>query len=339
MFDAMRNKSTTTTILAIAMTLLAPWSYAAGPEADSGPDSGKSTPARIEMDDATLQRMLALHHTERQAVRLVMLPTAVFDKRGRMVRGLEAEDFALYENAQPQSIRYFSSDTSEPVSIAFMLDLSGSMRQLDKLVHAKESIRFFVDALEPQDQFALIGFADKQVAWITDFTRDRERFLLRLSVQEGLGQTALHDAVAAAPGLVDERLAGRKAIVLITDGVDNFSQLDQAVALDLARRVHVPIYAIGFMSVDPDHLPKNTVETNFQTLNTIADETGGRVFAVHDPAELKEAIQTIDTELRFQYMIGYYPKQAAAAGEFRRVQLEAGKRHAVRTRSGYYTKP
>lgn len=320
---------------AIVATALAPWGAAA--EAEAG--SGESAPSRVEVDDKTLQWLLALHHTETQKVRLVMLPTAVFDKRGRLVRGLEADDFALFENAEPQAIRYFSSDTSEPVSIAFMLDLSGSMRQLDKLVHAKESIRFFVDALEPKDQFALIGFADKQVVWITDFTRDRERFLLRLSVQEGYGQTALHDAVAAAPGLVDERLAGRKAIVLITDGVDNFSQLDQEVALDLARRVHVPIYAIGFMSVDPDHLPKNTVETNFRTLRMIADETGGRVFAVHDPAELKEAINTIDDELRFQYMIGYYPSEIGNEGEFRRVQLEVSKRLAVRTRSGYYAKP
>jgi Ca-activated chloride channel family protein len=288
------------------------------------------------MDDETLARMLALHHTETQQVSLVLLPTSVLDKRGRLVRGLEAEDFSLFENTAPQSIRYFSSDTTEPVSIAFLLDLSGSMRQLDKLEHAKEAIRFFVDALEPDDQFALIGFADKQVAWITDFTRDRERFLLRLSVQDGYGQTALHDAVAAAPGLVDEKLEGRKAIVLITDGVDNFSQMDQFKALDLARRVHVPIYAIGFMSLDPDHLPKETVETNFETLNTISDETGGRVFAVHDPAELKEAINIIDDELRFQYMIGYYPSERGGRDEFRTVHLEAGKRREVRTRTGYY---
>ncbi len=103
--------------------------------------------------------------------------------------------------------------------------------------------------------------------------------------------------------------------------------------------MNVPIYAIGFMSVDPGHLPKGTVETNFSTLNTIAEETGGRVFAVHDPAELKEAINTIDDELRFQYMIGYYAPKHGSEREFRRVQLEAGKRRDVRTRSGYYTAP
>ncbi len=300
---------------------------------------GDNAPARVEMDDATLARMLALHHTEHHKVQLVMLPTAVLDKRGRLVRGLDAEDFELYENAQPQQIRYFSSDTTEPVSIAFMLDLSGSMRQLDKLLHAKEAIRFFIDELEPSDQFALIGFADEQVAWISEFTQDRERFLLRLSVQEGYGQTALHDAVAAAPGLVDTRLGGRKAIVLITDGVDNFSRMEQRAALDLARRTHVPIYAIGFLSVDPDHLSPDVLETHFETLRTLAEETGGRVFAVHDPSELKEAVNAIDNELRFQYVIGYYPSEKGAEGEFRRVQLEVGKRLAVRTRTGYYSEP
>ena len=238
---------------------------------------------RVEVDDATLERLLALHHTDHEEVSLVMVPAAVTDRKGRPVRGLDAADFRLFENASPQSIRYFSSNTDEPVSIAFMLDLSGSMRQMEKLEHAKEAIRFFVDALEPHDQFALIGFADRQVAWITEFTSDRERFLMRLDVQEGLGQTALHDAVAAAPGLVDERIEGRKAIVLITDGVDNHSGLAQEAALELARRVHVPIYTIGFLSVNPSHLPKGALEMDLAALQSISDETGGRLFAASRP--------------------------------------------------------
>ena len=159
-------------------------------------------------------------------------PSSTTERKGRPVRGLDAADFRLFENASPQSIRYFSSNTDEPVSIAFLLDVSGSMRQLDKLEHAKEGIRHIVDGLRPGDQFALICFADDQVAWITEFTSDRWNFLRRLGVQEGYGQTALNDAIAATPGLVDAGIKGRKAIVLITDGVDNHSRLSIEEAVE-----------------------------------------------------------------------------------------------------------
>jgi VWFA-related protein len=189
----------------------------------------------------------------------------------------------------------------------------------------------------------LICFADKQVVWVTDLTHDRERFLQRLDVQEGFGQTALHDAVAAAPGLVDQSVQGRKAIVLITDGVDNFSQLDPADAVALARRVNVPIYTIGFLSVPPSMLPKATVGARLETLGKFSEETGGWIFPVYDPAELKEAVAALDSELRYQYLIGYHPVvglKSSDPGKFRRVRLEVAQRRAtVRTRSGYFAEP
>ena len=127
-------------------------------------------------------------------------------------------------------IRYFRTENQEPVSIAFLLDLTGSMRHVGKLDEAKAAIQVFVDALHPEDRFGLVGFADEQVSWITDFTNERDNFLLRLSVQEGYGQTALFDALGATPRLVDERIGGRRAIVLITDGDDNLMAIFQGMA-------------------------------------------------------------------------------------------------------------
>jgi hypothetical protein len=173
---------------------------------------------------------------EVEKVRLVLLPTKVEDKHGRIIQGLTTRDFQLLEDHIPQTIQFVSVETNAPASIAFMLDVSGSMRVSGKLEAAKEAIRYFVDNLRPQDRFALIAFADEQVAWITEFTSDRATFLDRLAVQTGYGQTALNDAVAAAPGLVQAGTDGRKAIVLITDGVDNASRtsLDRAI-LPLSR--------------------------------------------------------------------------------------------------------
>jgi len=294
-----------------------------------------------KLDSATVERLLRLQDEQEVAVRLVLLPTSVEDKRGRLVTGLKATDFTLTDESVPQKIKYFSVESSEPVAIAFVLDVSGSMRQSGKLEAAKEAVRFFVDQLRPQDRFALICFADEQVSWVTEFTSDRERFLERLMVQEGYGQTALNDAVAEIPKLVDEKERGRKAIVLITDGVDNASRLTVEQSVVTARKVEVPIFTVGFSTLPwEDRKKAKDMGFNLAVLQLFADETGGALFVVQDPDELKEAVSRISTELRHQYLIGYSPGLARWDGKFRSVQLVAGNgRYVVRTRKGYYANP
>jgi len=295
-----------------------------------------------KLDDATIERLLKIQDQEEVAVRLVLLPASVEDKRGRIVTGLKAADFRLTDERVPQTIKYFSVESNEPVAIAFVLDVSGSMRQSGKLVAAKEAIRFFVDQLRPQDRFALICFADEQVSWVTEFTSDRARFLERLLVQEGYGQTALNDAVAATPKLVDENAVGRKAIVLITDGVDNASRLSAHEAITTARRVEVPIFTIGFTTLPWEDTKKKAKDlgTNMAILQLFAEQTGGDTFVVQDPDELKEAVDHISTNLRHQYLIGYSPGLTSWDGRFRAVELQAmNGRYVVRTRKGYYANP
>jgi Ca-activated chloride channel family protein len=300
-----------------------------------------ATGGERKLDDATVERLLRLQDEQEVAVRLVLLPASVEDKRGRIVTGLNAKDFKLTDESVPQQIKYFSVESDEPVSIAFVLDVSGSMRQSGKIDSAKEAVRFFVDQLRPQDRFALICFADEQVSWVTDFTSDRQRFVERLMVQEGYGQTALHDAVAAIPKLVDESTKGRKAIVLITDGVDNASKLtvDQSVAI--ARKVEVPIFTVGFSTLPwEDRKKVKDLGFNMAVLQFFADQTGGALFVVQDPDEMKEAVARISTDLRHQYLIGYSPGLDRWDGRFRSVQLLARNgRYVVRTRKGYYANP
>lgn len=313
----------------------------------SGSPTGAGDPVEIaensgqKLDNATVERLLRLQDQQEVAVRLVLLPTSVEDKKGRLVTGLKAADFTLTDERVPQQIKYFSVESSEPVAIAFVLDVSGSMRQSGKLDAAKEAVRFFVDQLRPQDRFALICFADEQVSWVTEFTSDRERFLERLMVQEGYGQTALNDAVAAIPQLVDEKEGGRKAIVLITDGVDNASRLTVEQSVVTARKVEVPIFTVGFSTLPwEDRKKSKDMGFNMAVLQLFADETGGALFVVQDPDELKEAVSRISTELRHQYLIGYSPGLARWDGKFRSVQLAARNgRYVVRTRKGYYANP
>jgi Ca-activated chloride channel family protein len=315
------------------------------PAADPG--SGAATGMPIAVTSAAVSSggsvadPLLSGYVEVEKVRMVLLPTKVEDRKGRIIVGLTESDFNLMEDFIPQKIQFVSVESDSPVSIAFLLDVSGSMRVSGKLDAAKEAIRYFVDNLRPQDKFALIAFADEQVAWITEFTSDHDLFLGRLAVQTGYGQTALNDAAAAAPGLVQAGTDGRKAIVLITDGVDNASRMTLDQAIELARRASVPIYTVGFSSLPRDLLTlKQELATNFSVLTRFSDETGGSLFAVHDPDELKESVVRIDEELRFQYMIGYAPSRTLWNGAFRRIQLGTRKsRYQVHTRNGYYATP
>ena len=305
-----------------------------------GPEAGEVQQAPANMDSAELERILELHRTEREEVRLVLLPAVVLTKKGRPVRGLTAENFQLFEDHVPHEIRYFGTEDQEPVSIAFLLDLSGSMRQVGKLDEAKEAIRVFVDALQPGDRFGLIGFADEQVTWVTEFTDDHDRFLLRLGVQEAYGQTALFDALGATPRLVDRETKGRKAIVLITDGHDNASKMNTFKAVQLARSVEVPIYTIAFSTMADRLLPKGSVSPGMSILGRFSRETGGKIFAVADPDELKDAVIGIQDELRFQYVIGYHSMRDTWDGAFRRIKIELDRKGLeIRTRRGYYATP
>ena len=333
-----------TSIIASVAIAIAAWGpVAAGDGAQEGANAAPAAVAGAAADSSpgSATDPLLSGYVEVEKVRIVLLPTKVEDRRGRIIAGLTADDFKLLEDYIPQKIQFVSAESDAPVSVAFLLDVSGSMRVSGKLEAAKEAIRYFVESLRPHDRFALIAFADEQVAWITEFTSDRQRFLDRLAVQTGYGQTALNDAVAAAPGLVQAGADGRKAIVLITDGVDNASRTNLDRAIELARRASVPIYTVGFSSLPRELLPlKQELATNFSVLTRFSSETGGSLFAVHDPDELKEAVVRIDQELRLQYLIGYTPSRALWNGAYRKIQLETRKgRYQVRTRNGYYATP
>ncbi len=305
-----------------------------------GDPTGGGARNRTPIADQEIDRLIELHHAEREHVRLVLVPAVVVNRRNKIISGLEASDFRLFEDYVPMEIEYFGAEASQPVAISFLLDVSGSMGRLGKLEEAKQAIRVFVEALQEGDQFGLISFADDQVAWITELSSDRERFLRRLEAQEAYGQTALFDALAATPRLVAEGVEGRKAIVLFTDGNDNASHLNTFKAVRLARSVEVPIHIISFSSASSGLRPKGSETRQIRTLERFALETGGSIWPTRSPADLKEAVLRIQEELRFQYVIGYHPQRRDWDGSFRRLKLETERNGLiVRSRSGYYADP
>ena len=149
-------------------------------------------------------------------------------------------------------------------------------------------------------------------------------------------------ALLALVGAIS-KLPGRKAIVLITDGIDNASKLSLFEAMAAARKVDVPIYAIGFASstaATEASTPSPEAGTNAEILKLIASETGGNFFWIDDPDDLKEAIHSVEEDLRSEYVLGYTPPRTACDGSFRKIDLKLSKdRYRIRTRKGYVSGP
>ena len=277
--------------------------------------------------------------TEVERVRLVLLPSSVPTRRGKPVRSLRRADFRLFEDGKPRDVTLFATESEASIALAFLLDLSGSMGLGGRLDQARGAIRSWLATLGKDDRAALIGFADGNVEWSAGFDEDRRVLLERLETLRPGGRTALYDALAAAPLLVDEGVQGRKAIVLLTDGVDNASVMPQLQATWTARRVGVPVYAVGFVPME-ERLMTPRTRGALRVVERFTAETGGALVAVHDPDGLEAASRRIQDELRFQYVIGFHPSAAQRDGSFRRVRLETVDRDLqVRTRSGYYAEP
>ncbi|HXI02993.1 MAG TPA: VWA domain-containing protein [Candidatus Saccharimonadales bacterium] len=280
-------------------------------------------------------------YVDRLEVSLVLLQATVVDRKGAVVNGLTPADFKLYEEDEPQKISVFGTSMDQPLQVAFLLDVSGSMGLRGKFKMARESITRFVAHLRVDDQLALLTFADGSVVVKKGFTEDRNLFFKALNSMAPWGRTALRDALAHAPGILMGAAPGRKALVLVTDGVDNASEMTVLEAIQTARAVPVPIFTIALSDLPAgmheEIRPDSGGRSFFEVLQAFGHETGGTLMPVFSPADMNAAISLIDSRLRGQYIIGYRPTDSAEPGSFRRVTLETTDKHLrVITRTGYY---
>lgn len=248
------------------------------------------------------------------SVSITNLYASVRTSKGRPVYGLTQDDFKLFIDGKPQTITNFSGDITEPLNIAFLLDVSGSMRMLNKLETAKEIIRAVVSRLEPQDEVALMIFADGQVEMLIDFTQDKRKMLDRMAALKGYGGTALRDAIAYCHRLLIQNV-GKKGVLLLSDGVDTRSDLTLDQATTQAGNVEVPIYTFELIrSTWIDEMEKdNEKDIDELPLRAFAEATGGLYFRLGDeesPEELEKACLKIFEDLKYQYYIGYTPQNS-----------------------------
>ena len=267
-------------------------------------------------------------------VNLVDVLFTVADKKGKFITNLKKENFKVLEDDKPQTITNFSSETDLPLTIALLVDTSGSIR--DKLRFEQEAaIEFFYSTLHRGKDKALIISFDSGVDLLQDFTDDPEVLANAVRKIRSGGGTSLYDAVYLA---VNQKLAGqtgRLVLILISDGDDNSSRLSMTETLEEAQKKNVALYAISTNT--SAFFGSREQERGDKTLKRFSEETGGKPFFPFKVQDLAVSFQDISEELRSQYRLAYTPTNNRADGTFRKIRIDASdKRYNVKARSGYY---
>ncbi len=267
-------------------------------------------------------------------VNLVNILFTVADRKGKFVTNLKKDDFKVFEDERPQMITNFSSETNLPLTIALLVDTSGSIR--DKLRFEEEAaIEFFYSTLQRGKDKALVISFDSGVDLLQDFTDDPEKLADKIRKIRAGGGTSLYDAIYLA---INQKLTnqdGRRIVILITDGDDNSSRVSMTETLEAAQKNDTTIYAISTNSAA--FFGSKEQERGDKTLKKFADETGGKAFFPLKISDLASSFLDIHDELRAQYQIGYRPSNKNQDGTFRKIRLDvADKRFKARAKAGYY---
>jgi len=275
----------------------------------------------ITVSDTVVTRKVILSYVEE--VNRIVLWASVTDKNDQFVTDLKREDFRILEDGKEQEILEFYVE-DRPITLAILLDTSGSMREQMKEVHAAAGS--FVDTVREQDRAMIVTFDDK-VFLIQDLTADKTALKSAIVSTEAIGATAIYDALHAAYRKL-RGIQGRKAIVLLTDGDDTSSQFGFERILEEAKSENVIVYAIG---LGGSFGPGRTVIKEFP------EETGGRSFFVKKASDLGETYERIAEELRKQYAITYSTPIQTWDGRWIRVEVKTrNEKLKVNARRGYF---
>jgi Ca-activated chloride channel family protein len=268
-------------------------------------------------------------------VQLVRILATVKDVSGALVGSLEKADFAVADNGVPQQISIFERQTDQPLSVAVLIDNSGSTAK--DLKYETDSVTRFLRVLlhegNPLDAVALYSF-NWEIVKQNNFTRNVPAVERSLRALKGEAGTALYDAILLASRDIEDR-QGRKVLVIVTDGGDTVSRADFQRATEAAQLADAVIYPVLVVPITND-AGRNTGGEN--ALTTLAERTGGRVFAPSLGAALDQTFDQIIHDLRTQYLLGFYPKNVPPTKEpFHTLAITLGDPQLqVKARNGYY---
>ncbi len=309
-----------------------------------------------------LRRLGGQSSTFSAGVKVVNLFATVRDKQGVIVRDLTKDDFLLQEDRRPQNIKYFSQESDLPLTLGLLVDVSGSQRRLIP-EERSASFQFFDQVLrEDLDRAFVIHFQGwvELLQELTSSRDDLERSLRALADDQneyafggrggpyatggrmGGGRgTALYDAVFLASDVVMRRQGGRKALVILTDGVDTASMLTLESGVAAAQRADTLVYSVLFE--DPDGYGGGFGRyggfgpNGEAALDDISHQTGGRLLAVSKKRTLEQVFASIEEELRSMYSLGYTPDRETEKTTYHKIHLTTREKGmVVQTRDGYY---
>jgi len=306
-------------------------------------------------------------------VKVVNLLATVRNHKGEIVRDLVRDDFLLEEDGRPQTIRYFSQENGLPLTLGLLVDTSASQVRLLG-AEREASHRFVRQVLREDKDLAFVIHFDHEVELLQDVTASREKLekalgLLTADVRgprrgQGVpggrgrgrrgGGTILYDAVTLASDDLMKKQSGRKAVVLLSDGVDTGSKLSLSTAIESAQKADTLVYSVLFADTAFYGRPRGgygrrggwggrhgrvgvsgAVPDGKKVLQRLARETGGGFFEVSSKTPLQTVYSRIEEELRHQYSLGYEPDRPSPG--FHAIRLGTrNKAHIVQTRAGYF---
>jgi len=276
--------------------------------------------------------------TFRSAADVVTIQAAVRDARGRVVTGLTSEDFEVRDNGQLRSILSLRSDRDSPISLAILVDMSGSMRMGPKIAMARQAYDSILSQVrQGEDEVAVFTF-DSGLHERRGFTRDLGALKDGLAEFEPFGTTSLYDGTAAVARRLAGRAGARKAVVVLTDGIDTSSALTAREVSGVASAIDVPVFVVATVpsgDLRPAFEPSQRgVASSTADLRDLADWTGGQfVFASTFAQTLAAASRLVD-DLRQRYVIAV---EAADGREWRRLDVRVRRPSTiVKARSGYF---
>ena len=320
-----------------------PSAFAQDAPSPTGPPPKSKAPDTVVRDIGPLQ-------TLKIGTNLVNLYFSAHDKSG-FITNLRKDDCLLAEDKVPQTIKNFTQEKNLPLTIGILLDTSGSQQNVLPL-EQQSGAEFLKDVLTPKDEAFLISF-DINIDLLADYTnspRELQRAMDRARINTGAtsggitgnsrtGGTHLYDAVYLAAHDKLRQEAGRKVLVMLTDGGEQGSEEPLKTATEAAQKANAIIYVI--LIADRGFYSGMSIGFNGdRDMEQLTRETGGRVINVgNNGKKLQEAFDQIQDELRTQYLVSYAPKNLDFNGKFRAINLDCGKDLKVTTRKGYYAIP
>ena len=281
--------------------------------------------------------------TFRSGVDLVTVSATVRDGKGRLVKDLTKNDFEILDRGAKRAINEFRSERA-PLSLAILFDVSGSMNTADNMSAAKFAAYHLLSSLEDgRDEAGLFAF-DSRLREVAPFSVDTRALKGALGEVDPFGATSLHDAISAAAERVAARPMARRAVVVLTDGIDTASRLSPAQVSAKAAAIDVPVYIIAVvLPIDDPGSDRATpgaklsAPASIGTIEDLARWTGGALYYSSTSASAYQASRAVIDELRHLYLIAFEP---GASPGWHPIEIRTSQKDfVVRTRGGYVAGP